>query len=406
MERMGFAELRAFLLERLVRDVMPFWTRHAIDWRNGGLFGCLDDAGAVRSRDKHMLSQTRALWTFSALVNRVEDREEWRRAAENQFRFVKRCGRDGDGRWVYVVDENGGVITGENSIVVDAFAIYGLVEYFRMSGDDEALKIARETYESVCERLRRPGTYKTAPYPTPPGMRAQREAMQFSLVFCELGRALGDERILAEGLAFGMHVLDCFYRADRDVLLEYVGLDNTPRDTPAGRAMVPGHGIESLWFQIRNFTLAGDADRARRAAQAMRCCFERGWDPVYGGLFLGIDVDGREPRYWKFGEYKRWWPHTEALCGALLAYEQLREDWCLAWYWRTHEWAWAHFPDRDHGEWVQNLDREGRRIEAGSEASAGGRAIMKDFPLKDPFHLPRALMVAAETLERLENTER
>jgi N-acylglucosamine 2-epimerase len=287
------------------------------------------------------------------------------------------------------------VVTGENSIVTDAFAIYGLVEYFRMTGAEEALDIAHETARTCLDRLARPGTYKTAPYPTPPDMRPHREAMQFSLMFCELGHELGDESILNAGLSYGRDVLDHFYRADREVLLEYLGLDNSPWDTPAGRTMVPGHAIESLWFQIHNSTRVGDSARARQAAVAMRPCLEKGWDPEYGGLFLGIDVEGVRPPYWKNAEKKIWWPFTEAICGTLLAYEQLREEWCLEWYWKCHDWAFAHFPDREHGEWTQRLDRQGNKIDA-----------VIALPVKDPYHLPRGLIIAIETLERLTNENR
>lgn len=257
---MNLCELHSILFRHLTEEVIPFWIRHSIDWENGGMWTCLADDGSILNRDKYIWSNARALWTFSALVNRIKHVDEdtgetWRRAAANQYGFLKRCGRDENGYWVFVVDETGAeAIIGQNSIVTDAFAIYGLVEYFRTTGDEEALDIARETAHTCLDRLARPGTYKTAPYPTPPGMRPQREAMQFSLMFCELGHELGDESILNAGLSYGRDVLDHFYRADREVLLEYLGLDNSPWDTPAGRTMVPGHAIESLWFQIHNFT--------------------------------------------------------------------------------------------------------------------------------------------------------
>jgi N-acylglucosamine 2-epimerase len=387
---MTFSQLRAFLHDHLVNDIMPFWMRFAIDWDEGGLFSCIEDDGVIVSRDKYMWSNARALWTFSALCNRVEDREDWRRAAKNQFDFVSRCGRNEQGYWVFLVDEKGRMVEDANSIVTDAFGIFGMLEYYRLTGDDAALTIARETADACLARLEEPGTYKTAPYPTPPGMKAQREAMQFSLAFCELGHALDEAEWLELGLSYARDVVDHFYRADRDVLLEYMNFDNTIADSPAGRAMVPGHGIESLWFQIHNFTRVGEDDYARRAAAAMRCCFEKGWDQEYGGLFLGIDAEGIEPPYWKHADKKLWWPHTEALPGALMAYEQLGEEWCLDWYWRIHKWTFSNFPNPRCGEWSQRLDRTGNPV---TDVIA--------LPVKDPFHLPRGLITCMETLDRL-----
>jgi len=399
--KMGFAELRDFLRNHLVNNVMPFWMKHGVDFDKGGLFSYLTDEGTKRSRNKHMLSNTRALWTSSALVNRIEDREQWRRAARNQFDFLRRHGRNENGDWVFITDEDGNALQGAKSIIIDAFALCGLVEYFQMSGDTEAIDLAFRTYRTAQDKLARPGSYETAPYPTPEGMRPQRESMQFSLMFAELGHAADDDDILEEGLKRGRDVLDNFYRPDRDVLVEYVNNDNTLRDSPEGRAMVPGHGIETLWFQIHTFTKVGDVERARQAARAMRCCFEKGWDPKYGGLFLGIDIDGKEPPYWQFAEYKRWWPHTEALCGALLAYEQIEEDWCLNWYWKAHDWSFEHFPVPEHGEWTQNLTREGVKIAPAPVPSDDEDEILKAFPIKDPFHLARGLIVSIEVLNRL-----
>lgn len=398
---MNLRELQTFLLRHLTEDVTPFWIHHSVDWQRGGMYTCIADDGTILRRDKYIWSNARALWAFSALVNRIADqypeyvdaetKETWRRAAHNQYRFLKRSGRDEKGYWVLAVNETGDeVVEGADSIVVDAFAIYGLVEYFRMMGDDEALDMARDTALKCLARLVHPGTYGTAPYPTLAGMKPQREAMQFSLMFAELGHELGDEAILEAGLNYGRDVLDNFWCPDREVLLEYIGCDNSTWDTPAGRTMVPGHAIESLWFQIHNFTRIGDGERAGQAARAMRPCFEKGWDPVYGGLFLGIDVEGKEPVYWKNAEKKIWWPFTEAIPGALLAYEQLGEDWCLEWYWKCHDWAFDHFPDKEHGEWTQKLDRQGNKIDD-----------LIAMPVKDPYHLPRGLIVAIETLERL-----
>ena len=387
---MTLPELRAFLHDYLVNDIAPWWLRHAIDWENGGLYSCIEDDGTIARRDKYMWSNARALWTFSGLHNRIGRREEWQRAAENQYRFVKRCGRDEKGRWVFLVDEKGNVLEGENSIVTDAFGIFGMVEYFRMTGEEEALTIAKETADSVLERLARPWTYNTAPYPTPAGMKPHREVMQFSLAFCELGRELNDDALISEGMTRANDIVDHFYREDRDVFLEYLNMDNTTADTPEGRTMVPGHAIESLWFQIHNFTRAGLPDRAKKAARAIRCGYEKGWDPVHGGILLGIDVDGKEPPYWKHADKKLWWPFTEAMPAALMAYEQLGEDWCLDWYWKTHDWAFAHFANKEHGEWTQRLDRQGNKV-----------ADVVALPVKDPFHLPRGLITCIETLDRL-----
>lgn len=406
---MTLQELRDFLYQHLTEVVMPFWFQHGIDWDHGGLFSHLDADGTILDRNKSMVSNTRALWTFSALANRLGDREDYRKAADNQYAFLTRFGRDEAGMWVYVLDECGNTVLGEQSIITDAFVIGGMVEYFHATGHREALDIATATYHSVQERLTQPGPYKTAPYPTPPGMRPQREAMQFSLAFAELGCTLQDATILEAGLQLGRDVLDHFYRPEKGVLLEYLGLDNQPQDTPAGRCMVPGHAIESLWFQMHIFGTLSHQERHRAAiaAEAVLPCLTKGWDDEYGGIVLGMDIAGQEPVYWKLAEMKRWWPVTEAMPALLLAYEQLGDEQLLDWYWRVHEYAFTHFPNRDHGDWHQNLTRTGEPIRCVDDLEAADpdthRWIELDLRVKDPFHLPRGLIVSINTLDRLLN---
>lgn len=390
----NLTELQSFLQAHLVNDIIPFWTRHAVDDKNGGLFTCINDDGTLQSREKYIWSQARGLWTFSALYRRIEQREEWLDVAHGLFRFLQHCGRDTDNCWVFLTTESGRRIKGAESIVTDAFAIMGLVEYFRITENPNALKMAVETYESVIKRLAVPYSYGTAPYPTPRGLRPHREPMQFSLAFHELAAVSGNEHIRKTALEMGDDILNHFVDPKRQVIHEYISLDNRyVSTTPAGRAMVPGHGIESMYFQILNFSRAGKPVKANRACTAMKWCLEKGWDSEYGGILLGIDIEGKEPVYWKNHEKKLWWVHSESLAGLLLAYEQCNENWCLEWYQRVHDWSFAHYPVREHGEWTQRLDRSGRKI-----------TDLIALPVKDPFHLPRALIVAIESLNRMTTT--
>ena len=74
----------------------------------------------------------------------------------------------------------------------------------------------------------------------------------------------------------------------------------------------------------------------------------------------------------------------------LLAYQISGEAWCLDWFEQVHNYAFSHYPVAQYGEWTQRLDRQGRKF---SETVA--------LPVKDPFHLPRALIYCIEVLERL-----
>ncbi len=384
-----FEDLHAIYSAELLERVVPFWMEHAIDRANGGILTCISDTGEVLSSDKYMWSQLRAIWTFSALYNHVEPRQEWLDVALHIYDFAWKHGRDEQGRWVFAVDQGGQILQGAASIYADGFAIYGLTELARATGDQETIDLALDTYHNVQDRLARPGSYETAPYPLPEGVKAHGVSMIYSLVFHELGLLLGDDDILAAGLHHAEEVMGAFLQPHRQLLYEYVHLDNSLIDSPQGRAIVPGHAIESMWFMIHIYRHWGNEQRIRQAIDAIRWHIEYGWDEQFGGILLAADAAGGKP-WWPFADAKIWWPHTEALYALLLAYEIGEELWALDWFEKVHNYAFSHYPVPDHGEWTQKLDRFGKPF---TETVA--------LPVKDPFHLPRALIRCIEVQKRL-----
>ncbi len=387
-----FIDLLAIYRAELLERVVPFWLEHAIDWKNGGILTCISDEGVILSENKYMWSQLRAIWTFSALYNKIEPRKVWLDAAEHIFNFVKRCGRDEQGHWVFCVDKAGHILQGATSIYADGFAIYGLTELAKANGDPAAIDLALETYRKVQHRLARPGSYRTDPYPLPEGVKAHGISMIFSHVFNELGLYLSDPAVIEASLHHAREVLDVYLRPAQKLLYEFVHLDNSPVDSPQGRSVVPGHAIESMWFMIHIYRHLGDAARIRQAVEAIRWHIELGWDDEFGGIFLARDAAGLAP-WWKFAEAKIWWPHTESLYALLLAYEHSHAAWCLEWFEKVHNYAFSHYPVSTFGEWTQKLDRQGRKF---SDTVA--------LPVKDPFHLPRALIYCTQALGRLADT--
>ncbi len=384
-----FIDLLAIYRAELLERTVPFWLRHAVDWQHGGLLTCIGDDGSVISTDKYMWSQLRAIWTFSALYNRIEARPEWLEVARHIFDFAAKYGRDDEGRWVFAVDKDGHMLQGATSIYADGFAIYGLTEYARATGSDQAIALALDTYSNVQARLTRPGSYRTEPYPLPEGVKAHGISMIFANVFDELGHFLERDDITAAALHHATEVMDVYRQPERRLLLEFMSLDNTVLDSPRGRAVVPGHAIESMWFMIHLYQRQGDSERIRQAVETIRWHVELGWDAEFGGLRLGVDAAGGEP-WWPFADSKLWWPHTETLYALLLAHQISGEPWALEWYERVHAYAFGHYPVPGHGEWTQKLDRQGRPF---TQTVA--------LPVKDPFHLPRSLITCIELLERL-----
>ncbi|MCD6365444.1 MAG: AGE family epimerase/isomerase [Planctomycetes bacterium] len=386
---MAASERLDFFTELLVSDIVEFWLTHGVNKRNGSLNTCIADDGAVLSDDIYLWSQLRAIWTFSALCNRIEWRQRWLDVATGLVAFCRRYGRDEEGRWCFALSAEGQIKQGAVSIYADGFAMYGLTEYYLATGDEAALELAIETYDNVQARLARPGSYKTAPYEIPAGAKVHGISMIFSLVFDELGRAAGRDDITAAGLEHARMVMSDFLQADSGLILEYVpAAGGGVLDGPQGRVVVPGHAIECMWFLIRIFSRYDDKPMIARAIEVIRRHLEFGWDEQFGGIFLGADSEGKDP-VWDNWDKKLWWPHTEALCALTQAKEYSSAGWIDQWYEKVHRYSFSHFPCAEHGEWTQRLDRRGNRI-----------TDLIALPVKDPFHLPRALIISIESLRR------
>jgi N-acylglucosamine 2-epimerase len=202
----------------------------------------------------------------------------------------------------------------------------------------------------------------------------------------ELAETTQDATIAAAADRYAGCVMN-FVRPERKLLLEFLNADYLELPPNEGTYVMPGHAIESMWFNLHCARRRNDSEAIRRAVEVIRWHVEAGWDREFGGLFLGIDAEGGRP-FLANSDKKLWWPQTEALYALILAFRLTGESWCLEWYDRIHEWTFHHFPMAPDGEWLQRLDRQGRPIKD-----------LIALPVKDPFHLPRAVILILDLLK-------
>jgi len=382
------ASLHRQYRELLLDGIVPFWKRHGVDAEYGGVLSCMQEDGTPISGDKYIWSQARWVWVCSALYNRIEKRPEFLEWARGTIEFLLRHGRDDQGRWVYHTTREGRIVEGATSIYSDCFVVYGLSEYCRAVPDAELLRVARSTFASICQRIEAPGFAETAPYALPSNRRNHGVPMILTEVASELGRTTDDAAIEAAADDFAGRVMNRFVRPQRRCLLEFLDREYRELPPPEGTFVMPGHAIESMWFVMHHALRRNHQATIRRAAEVMRWHLELGWDKEPGGLLLGVDIEGHPP-FMPNSEVKLWWPHTEALYGLLLAHSLTHEPWCNEWYERVHEWSFSHFGMPEVGEWRQRLDRQGQPLQG-----------FVALPVKDPFHLPRSVILAIELLRR------
>jgi N-acylglucosamine 2-epimerase len=380
-------QLRRTYKELLLDGIVPFWAKHGVDTTHGGVLSCMEEDGKQISGDKYIWSQARWVWTCSALYNRIEKRPEFLDWARGTIDFLLRHGRDERGHWVYHTTREGQVVEGAISIYSDCFAVYGLSEYCRATRDTDLLAEARKIFGSIQKRVESPEFAETAPYKLPPNRRNHAVPMILTEVAGELAQTTGDADIARAADDYAGRVMNHFVRPNRQCLLEFLDRNYQEVPPPEGTFVMPGHAIESMWFMMHRAMARNDRKMIRDAAEVVRWHLEKGWDTEYGGIYLGMDAEGHPPLMVN-SETKLWWPHTEALYALLLARELTGESWCERWFDQVYEWSFGHFPMPETGEWRQRLDRAGQPI-----------TKVVALPVKDPFHLPRALILSLELLD-------
>ena len=371
----------------LTKEVVPYWLKHSKD-ATGAINNCLAEDGTLISKDRYIWSQGRALWTFSALYNRIEKRQEYLEFAKGIFIYLLNIRKENGRVWNYLYSADGKVKEGPISIYVDGFVLCGMTEYFLATGDDRAKEIALEIYEDTLSLLETPHKIKVAPYTIPQGMKTHGVNMIFSFFYYNLGKALQREDIIAEGVKLGREVLDKFYVKEKDAVLEFINEDGSFSDTPEGRTCVPGHVIECMWFLINIFDDTGDKKSVDKCCELIKKHINLGLDKEKGGLFLAMDIDGKEPVFWGKPTYKPWWVQVETLVATALAYKCTGDEWFMDIHRKVNEFAFSHYPN-GYGDWINWLDKDGK---VGESAA---------LPVKDPFHLPRGLIYLSEIFKSM-----
>ena len=93
--------------DTLLHDVIPFWLKHGLDRKHGGIITALDRDGEVLDTDKSIWFQGRAAWMFATLFNTVEPRAEWLAAARSCVDFLRRHGFAKNGKMYFTVTRDG-----------------------------------------------------------------------------------------------------------------------------------------------------------------------------------------------------------------------------------------------------------------------------------------------------------
>ena len=144
--------LKSEMQDVLQNNILPFWINRMTDHENGGFYGRIDGHEVLHPEaEKGAILNARILWSFSAAY-RVLGNPEYLEMATRAEQYLIDHFIDPEYGGVYwSLDCKGQPLDTKKQFYAIGFAIYGLSEYVRATGDREALDYALQLYECIEE---------------------------------------------------------------------------------------------------------------------------------------------------------------------------------------------------------------------------------------------------------------
>ena len=142
--------LKNELYHELTENILPFWLDKMVDFHHGGYLGRIDGRGnIVPDAEKGAVLNARILWAFSSAY-RVLNKAEYLEAATRAKDYLIAHFIDKQhGGVFWSLDAQGQPLDTKKQTYAMGFAIYGLSEYARATGSDEALQYAQALYNDI-----------------------------------------------------------------------------------------------------------------------------------------------------------------------------------------------------------------------------------------------------------------
>ncbi len=380
--------------ENLVENILPFWCDRFQD-PEGGFLGRITGEGEVdAAAPKGAILNARILWAFSAAYRVLGDSQYLDMATRAKREIIDRFYDPEFGGVYWSLDSKGRPLDTKKQIYAIGFAIYGLSEYCRATGDSEARDYAVRLFWDIEKHSFDPlnnGYFEAFARDWSPlsDMRlSEKDANECKTMnthlhiiepYTALYRVWPDagleERIQNLIWIFRERILD---QGTGHLRLFFDELWDSKREIVSF-----GHDIEASWLLDEAAGVIGLPEEeilpdVLKIAQAAM----EGYVPGAGMMYelhldsAAIDAD------------RHWWVQAETVVGCVNAYQRTGDEAWLERAAQTWKFIKGHLVDRENGEWYWSIRADG----------SVNRVDDKAGFWKCPYHNSRMCL---EILERL-----
>ncbi|OUN77596.1 AGE family epimerase/isomerase [Bacteroides sp. An51A] len=143
-------QLRNEMHSELENNILPFWMNKMEDNEEGGFYGQITGEDELKPEaSKGAILNARILWTFSSAYRLLKKPEYLETATRAKRYLIDRFYDPQYGGIYWELDYKGNPLDTKKQIYAIGFAIYGLSEYARATGDEEALAYAQQLFDVI-----------------------------------------------------------------------------------------------------------------------------------------------------------------------------------------------------------------------------------------------------------------
>ena len=363
------AALKTSARQLLEDNILRFWLEKMQDHEHGGFYGRMDGNNRLHPEaDKGAILNARILWTFSAAYRVLGKQEYLNMATRAKDYFMQHfMDKTYDGVF-WSVDYRGRPKDTRKQFYAIGFAIYGLSEYARATGDEEALASAVSLYECIEQHAldREWGGYieattrewqpisdmrlseHDANYP-----KSQNTHLHIMEPYTNLLRVWPSERLRLSLRNIIRIFLNCILNRETHHLDLFFENDWT---RGGGHLESYGHDIECSWLMHEAAIVLGDKDLLAEMEPVVRMvarASEKGLQPD-GSMQHEANLDTGH-----VDDDQQWWVQAEAVVGFLNLFQHFSDRAALDKALRCYDYIQHNLVDREHGEWYWSRRPDG-----------------------------------------------
>lgn len=356
------------LSTELQNNILPFWENKMQDKYHGGFYGRITGEGTLEpNAPKGAIMHGRILWTFSAAY-RILGRKKYLDIATRAKDYLLNHFYDMEYGGIYwSLNADGTPLDTRKQFYALGFAIYGLSEYNRATGDAKALEYAIKLFESIEEHsfdLANNGYFEasTRTWDSIEDMRLsekdanEKKSMNTHLHILEpyanLYRVWNNPRLLKQLV----NLINIFLDKIESAGTRHLGLFFDEKWEEKSRGIYSyGHDIEASWLLLEAALETKDKELIERVKMRTRKIADaslEGYRPD-GSMIYERHADG------SLDEERHWWVQAETVVGLYYLYKEYDDPKGLELAIKTWEYIKEHLIDRVKGEWFWSIFPDG-----------------------------------------------